>query len=207
MRTARVALAAGTGALAAVVGWGLFVALPRWYAAAPADARSVSGEATESAADRRIRAQLFYVAEDGWRLVRVEREVPYAETLADQARRLVEAQLAPPPAPLASALPAGTRLRNLFVDDRGTVYVDLSPEATAAHPGGSLDEILAVYTLVNAVTVNLPAARSVQILVDGREVDTLAGHVDLRHPLHTNLKWVESAGAGAPSAATGSPGG
>ena len=29
-----------------------------------------------------------------------------------------------------------------------------------------------------------------QILVDGKEVDTLAGHVDLRIPLDRSLKWV-----------------
>jgi hypothetical protein len=31
----------------------------------------------------------------------------------------------------------------------------------------------------------------VQVLVDGKEVDTLAGHVDLRRPLAKNLSWVE----------------
>jgi hypothetical protein len=30
----------------------------------------------------------------------------------------------------------------------------------------------------------------VQILVNGKEVDTLAGHVDLRHPLAKNLEWI-----------------
>jgi hypothetical protein len=40
--------------------------------------------------------------------------------------------------------------------------------------------------------VNLPAITRVQILVDGKEVDTLAGHVDLRHPLQQNLKWVRT---------------
>jgi hypothetical protein len=39
---------------------------------------------------------------------------------------------------------------------------------------------------VNAVTANLPAISQVQILVDGREVDTLAGHIDLRRPLQQN---------------------
>ena len=48
---------------------------------------------------------------------------------------------------------------------------------------GSLQELLTVYALVNAVTANLPVASRVQILVDGREVDTIAGHVDLRRPL------------------------
>jgi len=45
---------------------------------------------------------------------------------------------------------------------------------------------------VNALTVNLPAIQRVQILIDGKEVDTLAGHIDLRHPLQKQLKWVKA---------------
>ena len=45
---------------------------------------------------------------------------------------------------------------------------------------------LTVYTIVNVITVNLPDVQHVQLLVDGREVDTLAGHVDLRRPLRKN---------------------
>ena len=60
------------------------------------------------------------------------------------------------------------------------------------HPGGALDELFTIYTIVDALTVNLPAIQRVQILVEGREVDTLAGHVDLRHPLTKNLKWVRT---------------
>ena len=54
---------------------------------------------------------------------------------------------------------------------------------SAAHPGGSLTELLTVQAIVNAVTANLPAVQRVQILVDGKEVDTIAGHVDIRQPL------------------------
>ena len=38
-----------------------------------------------------------------------------------------------------------------------------------------------------SLTVNLPAITSVQILVDGHEVETIAGHVDIRRPLVKNL--------------------
>ena len=34
--------------------------------------------------------------------------------------------------------------------------------------------------------------KAVQILVDGREVDTLAGHVDLRRPLPAGASWIRS---------------
>jgi hypothetical protein len=76
------------------------------------------------------------------------------------------------------------------VTEHGDAFVDLSREASANHPGGSLEETLTVYTIVNALTVNLPAIAHVQILIDGKEVDTLAGHVDLRHPLAKSLEWV-----------------
>ena len=68
----------------------------------------------------------------------------------------------------------------------------LSPEITANHPGGALEELFTVYTIVNALTVNLPAITHVQILVNGKEADTLAGHVDLRQPLIKNLTWVKT---------------
>ncbi len=53
--------------------------------------------AAASAADaRKIHATLFYVAQDGTELVPVSREVPYGDTPAEQARRIIEAQLQPP---------------------------------------------------------------------------------------------------------------
>jgi spore germination protein GerM len=122
-------------------------------------------------------------------LVPLAREVNFGATPAEQARAIIEAQLAAAP-PQVSAIPAGVTLRDVFITERGDAFVDLSEDVSARHPGGSLDEIFSVYTIVNALTVNLPAIARVQILVDGKEVDTLAGHVDLRHPLAKSLEWV-----------------
>ena len=169
--------------------WVLFIGLPRWYAAgAPTSAGTPA--ATSSAPERKITATLYYVSEDGTELVGVQREIPFGEPVVEQARRILEAQLASPAAPLVSAVPAGTTLRALYLTDRGEAYADLSPEIRSKHPGGALDELFTVYTIVDALTVNLPAVERVQILIDGKEVDTLAGHVDLRHPLQKSLKLV-----------------
>ena len=70
------------------------------------------------------------------------------------------------------------------------MYVDLSTELRQNHPGGTTSEILTVYTIVSALTANLPAVTSVQLLIDGKEVDTLAGHLDLRRPIEQDLKWI-----------------
>lgn len=181
-----------------VLAWVLLVFLPRRYGPqrpAPAPAPSVPAEPE---AERKITATLFYISEDGMRLVAVQREVPFGASPAQQARRIVEEALRPAPAPYASAIPAGTTLRALFVTSRGEAYVDLSGDIARGHTGGSLDELFTVYALVNVLTVNLPAITAVQILVDGREVDTLAGHVDLRRPLEKNLKWTDGVAKAAP---------
>jgi hypothetical protein len=140
---------------------------------------------------RKIKARLFYVADDGVRLTSVERDVAYGEGADEQAREIVAAQIAPVPAPTVSAIPIGTTLRAVFITQSGDAYVDLSRETRTSHPGGTVNELLTVYTIVNALTVNLPAVTAVQVLIDGKEVDTLAGHVDLRRPLAKNLAWVQ----------------
>jgi hypothetical protein len=186
-------IAGGIAVLAIVLGYVLFVGLPRWTApmtakpAAPA-ARTV---AVPLPPGRKIKARLFYVAEDGMHLTSVERDVPYGDGAAEQAREIVAAQIAPVVEPLISAIPPGTALRAVFITDGGEAYVDLSREVSTAHPGGTVNELLTVYTLVNALTTNLPAVTAVQVLVDGKAVETLCGHVDLRRPIATNLAWVE----------------
>ena len=138
---------------------------------------------------RRIQATLYYISEIGTDLVAVVREVPYGASPSEQARLILEAQLQTPEGQ-SSAIPAGTKLRGLFLGGKGEAYVDLSPEVQAGATGGTLDEALAVYAIVNALTTNLPDVTAVQILVDGKEVDTLAGHVDLREPLGRSSAWI-----------------
>jgi len=191
----RIAKIFGFGGLAvAVVGiaWVLFVGLPRWYAPR---AKPVAAPATAPAAavtpGRKIKARLFYVSDDGTRLTGVERDVAYGDGAAAQAGEIVRAQIAAVAPPLVSAVPPGTTLRALYLTANGSAFVDLSRDVVTAHPGGSLDELLTVYSIVNALTMNLPAVTSVQVLVDGKEVDTLVGHVDLRRPLTKNVSWVE----------------
>jgi len=174
--------------VAGAVSW-LFVAYPRRserpMAGNAAPASVAAGSALQG---RKIKAQLFYVSEDGTRLIGVEHDVPFAEPPTDQAREILNAQLEPVAAPLVSAVPTGTVLRALFITDNGQAFVDVSRDASTAHPGGSLNEMLTIYTIVHALTFNMPAVTAVQLLVDGKEVDTLAGHVDLRRPLSKNLQ-------------------
>jgi spore germination protein GerM len=188
-----VVLAMGViAALAIAAGWW---AVASFSARRAARAQAVPAVAASPAAGpdaRKITATLYFVSDDGMELVGIQREVPFGETVIDQAKQIVTSQLAVAPAPLVSAIPPETALRALYLTERGDAFVDLSADARTRHPGGALDELFTVYTIVNALTTNLPAVKRVQILIEGKEVDTLAGHVDLRHPLQKNLKWVRA---------------
>jgi Sporulation and spore germination len=179
----------GLLALLVVVVGVLVVGVPRWAGRSTAPAAVPASVASPTEPERKIQARLFYVSEDGHSLIGVERDVPYGADPSAQARAILDAQIAAPEAPLVSAIPTGTTVRAVFVAG-SDAYVDLTPDIVRAHPGGSLNEQLTVHTLVSAVTANLPAITRVQILVDGKEVDTLSGHVDLREPIAPSPEWV-----------------
>lgn len=179
-----------------IVLWIVATRLPNWMTTSDGGPEVASASETTGDA-RRIQATLFYVAADGTTLVPTSRNVLYGPTPVEQARRLVEAQVADPPEGLVSAIPSGTTVRAVFLTDAQEAYVDLGGTIVSGHSGGSLDEALAVYAIVNAITVNLPEVAAVQILVEGREVDSLRGHVDLRAPLGKAIDWIQK-GPSAP---------
>ena len=191
MTRARVLVAAVVAVIAGGLAWLLFVTLPRHYGGGSTNTVSAAPAAAPAPPGRKIKARLFYIAEDGQHLTSVEQEVAYGEGAVAQAREIVAAQVAAVAEPLLSPVPPGTNVRAIYITDRGDAYVDLSREASAAHPGGTTTEELTVYAIVDALTVNLPAVKAVQILVDGKEQDTLAGHVDLRRPYEKNLDLVQ----------------
>jgi hypothetical protein len=175
----------------AAIGSLMFARAPRWISRPQKPVAAAPAPAPPPPPGRKIKARLFYLSEDGTRLAGIERDIAYGEGPLEQAREIVAAQIAPVAEPLVSTIPAGTTLRAVFITEEGEAYVDLSREITTSHTGGTLAEILTIYTIVDALTANLPAINRVQLLVEGKEVDTLSGHVDLRRPLAKNLSWVQ----------------
>jgi len=70
------------------------------------------------------------------------------------------------------------KLIDVKVQD-GTAFVDFKGEGLS---GGSLEEELAVDSIVNSLTEDINI-KQVQFLIDGKVVETLMGHIDTSKPI------------------------
>jgi spore germination protein GerM len=161
--------------------------------------------------DRKISVKLFFPAVDRPGLVIEDRTVSFSDDLSQQLKAVVEELARGSQIGLLPSLPAGTRVLEVFVTARGVAYVDLSKEAATATGRGSDDELITVYSVVNSLTSNFPAVKRVQIVIEDRQVPTLAGHVDLTRPLAPDMTYLaastltpEPSAAPAPKAAPSS---
>lgn len=174
--------------------------------AATEEARPAREEEPARSVERTINVKLFFQAMDRPGLVMEERTVPFSSDLGAQLKAVVGELIQGSRSGLVATLPPGTKVLEVFVTARGVAYVDLSKEA-AQGTSGSHDELLSVYSIVNSLAVNFPAVKRVQILVEDRPADTLAGHVDLSRPLTADMTLLAAAtiAPAAPGAPEGSP--
>ena len=189
-RTRHIQIGAAVVAVA-LAAWGASRVLERVVSPVPRQS-SATAAGNAVASVPHIIATLYYASSDGQSLAAVKREVPLADGILAQGRQIIQSQLEAAPAPYVSVVPTGTTLRAFYVTGRGDAFVDLSGEVSSKHPGGSFTELLTVYAIVNAVTANLPTIQRVQILIDGKEAETLAGHVDLRRPFEHDISLVKT---------------
>lgn len=70
-------------------------------------------------------------------------------------------------------------IRSIYLVDPGAAVIDLNAAFADRHRSGILSEQLTVNSLVETLAVNVPGIQRVNILVDGKVRDTLAGHADL----------------------------
>ena len=148
-----------------------------------------SPEKTHPPKTESMTVDLYFSTEEGPYLKAEKRKIKKG-SLETEAAGAVRALLEGPKEDLISAIPAGTRLNALKVRD-STAFVDLSSEVVKNHPGGSSGEIETIYSIVNTLALNFQGIKDVQILVDGRKEETLAGHIDISFPLKPDRKIIK----------------
>jgi hypothetical protein len=77
------------------------------------------------------------------------------------------------------SLPVGSDIRSVYLVDPGLAVVDVNAAFADGHRSGVLSEELTVASLIQTLSANIPGILRVKILVEGKQRETLAGHVDL----------------------------
>ena len=119
-------------------------------------------------------ARLFAAGPDGLLHVR-EVELPRFSTTRGRAEALVQRIVEE-----SGTFPEEVQVLDVFVSGRGVAVINFTLDLLEGHSGGLHAEELTVYSLSHTLVESLPAIAEVRLLVEGRETETLAGHLDLR---------------------------
>jgi len=76
-------------------------------------------------------------------------------------------------------LAPGSDVRDVYMVEPGLAVVDLNSELANGHRSGILVEELTLASLSQTLTINVSGITHIKFLVEGKERETLAGHVDL----------------------------
>lgn len=74
------------------------------------------------------------------------------------------------------------KFHNLYKDADNIIYVDVS-DITSQTVLNALEEYLIVQSIARTVLANANFALATKILIDGKEAETLAGHISIMHPI------------------------
>lgn len=122
---------------------------------------------------------VYFPNADGTKLIAVSKKI---KTGNDKYKAAMQALLeGTTDKKLTVVMPKNTKLQSVKVD-KNIAYVDFSKEFIKNFTGGSTGEIMLVGSIVDTLT-EYPEIKAVQILVDGKEIDSLSGHMDLSTPI------------------------
>ena len=139
-------------------------------------------------AQENILVDLYFAEPNSESLIREKRKVEATGDLTSQSKQVILELIKGPDTNLTGTIPPGTTLRNLSINHDGIAFVDFSSELTSRHPGGSSSELLTIYSIVNSLTLNFKGIEKVQILVEGKKVETIAGHIFAMRPFEADTR-------------------
>ena len=125
--------------------------------------------------------KVYYPNDEGERLVAVSRKVKLSDRADKYTAALKSLMEGTKEKGQSTIIPRQTKIRSVKVKD-GVATVDFSGDILKHFVGGSTGEEMLVGSVVNTLT-EFPEVTSVQILIDGKPVESLAGHMDLTVPI------------------------
>ena len=115
-------------------------------------------------------------------LIAEKRHVVKEDDPAQQGAEIVKALLDGSKTGNLPTFPPHVTLRGIRLDKEGVALVDFSADLIKFHPGGSTAEMVTIYSLTNTLTANVPDIKAVKILVEGKELSSIKGHISTINP-------------------------
>ena len=135
---------------------------------------------TAPAAGRTESITLVVAGDDTGRLRKQSLTVPVSDNQQERAQEILRQLLALYQAKNSShPLTTNAEIRNVYLVQSGVAVVDVNAAFADGQTSGILAEELTIVSFVETLAVNMPNVTGVKIVVDGKERETLAGHVDI----------------------------
>jgi len=141
-----------------------------------------TGKSTAARKRDKVEVTLFFSDANERFLVPEKRFVPKERETEAQVREMVKALLAGSKMGLVNTFPEKAELNDVMLEGADMVVVNFRESLPENHPGGSTAELATVYSLTNTLTANMTTIKRVKILIDGKEKETLKGHIGLKIP-------------------------
>lgn len=161
----------------------------------PADEDVPSASALEATPTANGEAVTLYFPAASGKLESEVRTAPAGLEGEERRRWLAEQLLAGPEnANLRPVFPTEAELASVVATPDGTVLIDVSIGESDGAGMGSTDELLTIYSVVNTMLLDDPSAQRAVLLINGRQRETLAGHLDTSRPLYARPDLVREPG-------------
>ena len=140
---------------------------------------NTEAQAPEKKVESTLSVTLYYPDDSGMKIIAVKRDVkPSPDKYTAVMKSLMSGT---DKKGTVDIIPKTAKLRSVKVKD-GVAKVDFSRELIKDFNGGSTGEEMLVGSIVDTLT-EFSEVKKVQILVEGKAVDTIAGHMDTEKPL------------------------
>lgn len=124
----------------------------------------------------------IYYPLDG-RLQMEERRAPKIATPMSTVEAVMSEFLEGPAGVTESPVPEGAAFLGAYPGLNGILYLDFSEELRRNFNGSALDEFLLLRGLYESILTNARGISEVRVLIEGREVESIGGHISLLEPL------------------------
>lgn len=147
-----------------------------------ADAQAASSSAAKKASDvQTLTVNVYYPNEQGTKLLPSSRKIETGSSKDKYTAALESLMKGPTEKGQTAIFPKKAKLLSVTLKN-GTAVVNFSKELQTNFVGGSTGEEMLVGSIVNTLT-EFSEVKNVHILVEGKNIETLSGHMDLSLPI------------------------